>query len=58
MEERSIVKALLIEPLEAPVEVSSPSAYLEASAGGAEWFLSLSSITLSDSNAEQLLGIV
>ena len=43
-----------IKPPEPPINVPSLSGYPAAPAGGAEWSLSLSSITLPDSNDEQL----
>ena len=47
-----------IEPPEPPVDDPSPSGYPAAPVGDAEWSLSLSSITLSDSNDKQLPSMV
>ena len=54
----STSKALPIKPPEPSVDVANPSGYPAAPLGGAEWSLSLSSITLSSSNDEQLLRTV
>ena len=55
---RSMGKVSRIEHPEPFVDVPSRSGYLAAPAGGAEWSSSLSSITVSDSDDEQLLSTV
>ena len=51
-------KALPIKPLEPSVDIPSSCGYPAAPAGGVEWSLSSSFITLSDSDDEQLPSTV